>query len=197
MLEIANLIDERVTSHTTSRCLIVCTVVCAYPGISVHKSEKPSKLCLSGSHYLSSFRELSKSIWVVLFQNFREPATVASFENIRSEVLKSKVHLLKCVHRSNSSRKFINASCIVYVVSGVTHFDFSRGYRNNFLKNNEKPKKNCEFCTAFLKTMFHSCINFLSAHNCASVFSLALYRQIFLVYLESIMMARSLRDCKI
>ena len=53
--------------------------------------------------------------------------------------------------------------------------------------------------------MFHSkswsvlwlLINFLSAHNCASVFSLALYRQIFLVYLESIMMARSLRDCKI
>ena len=57
----------------------------------------------------------------------------------------------------------------------------------------------------FLKAMFHSkswsvlwlLINFISAHNFASVFSLALYRQIFLVYLESKMMARSLRDCKI
>ena len=60
--------------------------------ISVHKSEKQSsKLCLPGTHYLSRFRELSKSIWVVLFQNFRELATVASFENypIRSAQLQS------------------------------------------------------------------------------------------------------------
>ena len=50
--------------------------------ISVHKSEKQSKLCLPGSQYLSSFRELTKSILIVfLFQNFRELATVASFEN--------------------------------------------------------------------------------------------------------------------
>ena len=69
----------------------------------------------------------------------------------------------------------------------------------------KNPPKICEFCTAFLKTMFYTkswsvlwlLINFLSAHNCASVFSLAPYRQVFLVYLESIMMARSLRDCKI
>ena len=59
--------------------------------ISVHKSEKQSKLCLPGSHFLSSFRELSKSIWVVLFQNFSELATVASFENypIRSAEVQS------------------------------------------------------------------------------------------------------------
>ena len=37
-------------------------------------------------------------------------------------------------------RKFLNASCVVYVVSGVTNFDFSRGYQNNILKNKEKPK---------------------------------------------------------
>ena len=95
----------------------------------------------------------------------------------------------------------------MYVVSGVTHFDFSRGYQNNFLKNKQKPKKIMWVLHCFFKTMFHSkswsvlwlLINFLSGHNCAmaSVFSLALYRQVFLVYLESIMMARSLRDRKI
>ena len=69
---------------------------------------------------------------------------------IRSEVLRSKVHLPKCVHRSNSSRKFINASCIVYVVSGVTNFDFSRGYQNNILKNKEKPKKYASFALLLL-----------------------------------------------
>ena len=89
MLEIANLIDERVTSHTTSRFLIVCTVVCAYP-LAFTKVKNRSSV-MSGSHYLSSFRELSKSIWVVLFQNFKELATVASFENypIRSAQVQS------------------------------------------------------------------------------------------------------------
>ena len=53
------------------------------------------------------------------------------------------------MHQSNSSRKFINASCIVYVVSGVTNFDFSGGYQNNHLKNKEKPKKYVSFTLLF------------------------------------------------
>ena len=95
----------------------LCRRLCL--SISVHKREKQSKLFLPGSHYLPSFRELSESIWIVfLFQYFRELATV----DIRSEVLRSKVHL-KYVYRSNSSRKFINTSCTVYVVNAVTNFD--------------------------------------------------------------------------
>ena len=112
----------------------LCRRLCL--SISVHKSEKQSKLCLPGSHYLSSFWELSKSIWIVLFQNFRELGTVGSFENypIRSAQVQSPLAEV------TASRKFIKASCIVYVVSGVTDFDFSRGYQNNILKNKEKQK---------------------------------------------------------
>ena len=124
----------------------LCRRLCL--SIRVHRSE--NSLSSGGSHYLSSFWELSKSIWIVfLIQNFRELATVASFEIIRLEVLRSKVHLPNCVHRSNSSRKLINVSCIVCVVSGVTNFDYSRGYQNNILKNKEKPKKYVSFALLF------------------------------------------------
>ena len=56
--------------------------------------------------------------------------------------------------------------CMLLVVnhckshSGVTNFDFSRGYQNNILKNN---KKTCEFCTAFL--------NNFSRHTTVPVFT--------------------------
>ena len=43
----------------------------------------------------------------------------------------------------------------------------------------KKQRKTCEFCTAFFK-------QFLSVHNCASVYSLALYRQVFLVSIFSL-----------
>ena len=115
----------------------LCHRLCLY--ISVHKSEKQAKLCLPGSHYQSSFRELSKSIWIVfLFQNVRESCNCSFIWK-----------LLKCAHRSyNSPRKFINVSmllvsCTLLVVnyckgqSGVTNFDFSRGYQNIILKNKE------------------------------------------------------------
>ena len=81
MLEITNLIDEFANESqvTMCRCQFVPSFVLT---ISVHKSQKQSKLRLLGGHYLSSFRELTKSVCIVfLFQNFRELATVASFEN--------------------------------------------------------------------------------------------------------------------
>ena len=52
----------------------------------------------------------------------------------------------------------------------VINFDFSRGYQNNILET----KKNMRVLHCFFK-------QFLSAHNCVSVYSLALYRQVFLV----------------
>ena len=52
----------------------------------------------------------------------------------------------------------------------VINFDFSRRYQNNILET----KKNMRVLHFFFK-------QFLSAHNCASVYSLALYRQVFLV----------------
>ena len=65
-------------------------------GLHLIPCPSKSKLCLPGSHYMSSFRELSKSICIVfLFQNFRELApelpAVASFENypIRSAQVQS------------------------------------------------------------------------------------------------------------
>ena len=144
--------NGRVTIHTSCR---------------VHKSWKPSKLCLPGSHYLSSFRELSKSICIVfLFQNFRDLAPELRLKIIRSEVLRSKVQFLKCVHRSKSSRKFINASCIVYVgpwLISIFHVDIKITFK--------KTKKTCEFCTAFLK-----CVLFKTKNDLYSVCSLPLYR---------------------
>ena len=65
-------------SHNVSLLRVVYAIVCTYP-FKVNKIEKQSKLCLPGSHWLSSFRELTKSIWILfLFQNFKELATVAS-----------------------------------------------------------------------------------------------------------------------
>ena len=71
-------LESKTSQESHNASLLVCAVVCAYP-FNVHRSEKQSKLCLPGSHYLSSFRELTKSIWTLfLFQNFKELATVAS-----------------------------------------------------------------------------------------------------------------------
>ena len=42
----------------------------------------------------------------------------------------------------------------MYVVSGVTNFDFSRGYQNNILKNKEKPKKYVSFALLFKRQCF-------------------------------------------
>ena len=137
--------------------------------ISVHKWEKQSKLFLPGSHYLPSFRELSESIWIVfLFQYFREFATV----DIRSEVLRSKVHLPKYVYRSNSSRKFINTSCILYVVNAVTNFDVD--IKITFWKTKKNQKSlwvlHYYFKQCFILKVLWLLTNFLSAHNCASVY---------------------------
>ena len=56
----------------------------------------------------------------------------------------------------------------------VIKFDFSRGCQNNILET----KKNMRVLHCFFK-------QFLSVHNCASVYSLALYRQVFLVIMLS------------
>ena len=70
--------DRQTSQESHNVSLLVCAVVCAYP-FNVHKSEKQSNLCLPGSHYVSSFRELTKSIQTLfLLQNFKELATVAS-----------------------------------------------------------------------------------------------------------------------
>ena len=52
MLEIENLIDERVTSDTTCRCLIVCTVVCAYPLAFTKVKNSLSSVCPGGGGVL-------------------------------------------------------------------------------------------------------------------------------------------------
>ena len=52
----------------------------------------------------------------------------------------------------------------------VNNFDFSRGCQNNILET----KKNMRVLHCFFK-------QFLLVHNCASVYSLALYQQVFLV----------------
>ena len=158
------MVDERVTSHTTCHCLIVCTIVCAaYPFNTVHKSGKQSKLCLSGSHYLSSFRELSKSIWIVfLFQNFREPATVASFENYPFRTAQVQSPLPEV--RAPSWQLMKIYKCFLYCVCWVlTNFDFSRGYQNNIKKKNI------------------ALLNNVSFKKWSVLRLLALYRQVFLV----------------
>ena len=85
--------------------LLVCAVVCAYPLVFTKVKNSLSSVCQELSHYLSSFRQLSKSVWIVfLFQSFSELATVASFENypirIRNAQVQSPLEVL------NSSREF-------------------------------------------------------------------------------------------
>ena len=48
-------------------------------------------------------------------------------------------------------------------VSGVTNFDFPRGYQNNILRNKEKPKKYVSF---ILKDGLYSGYFFLGAQLC-------------------------------
>ena len=54
----------------------------------------------------------------------------------------------------------------------VINFDFSRRCQNSILET----KKSMRVLHCFFK-------QFLSVHNCASVYSLALYRQVFLVHI--------------
>ena len=61
-----------------------------------------------------------------------------------------------------------------YKNHNVINLDFSHRYQNNILET----KKNMQVLHCFFK-------QFLSAHNCASVYLLALYRQVFLVYLNN------------
>ena len=75
MLEITNLIDEFTKESRVKQRVAVSLCL----PLVFTKSAKQSKHCLVGGHYLSSFRELTKSVF--LFQNFRELATVALFEN--------------------------------------------------------------------------------------------------------------------
>ena len=89
------------------------------------------------------------------------------------------MHLMKAsdLYPQKESRIYYASKfCMLLVVNHcknhnvVIKFHFSRGCQNNILET----KKNMQVLHCFLK-------QFLSVHNCASVYSLALYRQVFLV----------------
>ena len=101
-------------------------------------------------------------------------------------MLRSKVHLLKCVHRSNSSRKFIKL-LLLYMLLVLNYCKGHSWYQNSILKTKKKiwvlygffKQWRIQFKKWFVLWLL---LTFLLTTKCASVYSLALYRQVFSSY---------------